>query len=285
MKCYLLDVGCLAAEAKEDGAFLGQCFPLLDMHRKEKCANKKGLALAQGIGAGLLLQLAARDVQERDLAPAAALADACKAGRAADEQADACKAGRAADAQAQAAIAFVHLSVPEVLNVLSFGEKIEITYAYSEKGKPKAQEPAFFFSLSHSENLVCLVVDKRPVGVDLQAAKPVQAGKIAKRFFAKEEEKLIEDYIRLEKTLGADEARAADAVTTSATEAFYRLWVKKESYGKFLGEGFLPVAGLVVDQLTNVVFIEKELIQENKNGLDAAAKVPYYLAICLAKQP
>ncbi len=129
------------------------------------------------------------------------------------------------------------------------------------------------------------MVDKRPVGVDLQAAKPVQAGKIAKRFFAKEEEKLIEDYIRLEKTLGADEARAADAVTTSATEAFYRLWVKKESYGKFLGEGFLPVAGLVVDQLTNVVFIEKELIQENKNGLDAAAKVPYYLAICLAKQP
>lgn len=74
------------------------------------------------------------------------------------------------------------------------------------------------FSLSHSGRAVAVAAAHEPVGVDLEAVRPLAAEDLAARFFGDDERRLV--------------AGAADPPA-----AFVRLWTRKEALLKATGEG------------------------------------------------
>lgn len=95
-----------------------------------------------------------------------------------------------------------------------------IKFGIGSHGKPYViGHEQIHFNISHSDRICICAVDDMPIGIDIQKMKPCRFDLITKRFFTQEEQ---ERYI-LE---GRDKA------------AFYRMWTKRESVGKYLGVGF-----------------------------------------------
>ncbi len=95
-----------------------------------------------------------------------------------------------------------------------------IRFGLSAHGKPYAIGfEQVHFNISHSGSVCVCVVDDTPVGIDIQQMKPCRFDLIAKRFFTREEQ---ERYLR----------------EGGGKTAFYRMWTKRESVGKYLGTGF-----------------------------------------------
>ena len=113
----------------------------------------------------------------------------------------------------------VELSVSEVLGKLH--EAVEIEYVYNYYGKPDFADETWHFNLSHSGEYVCLVTSECPVGVDIQKMRPLKNYHLAERYFS-------------EKELSKLEACTNEA---EKVECFYDIWVKKEAYAKYTGEG------------------------------------------------
>jgi 4'-phosphopantetheinyl transferase len=74
-----------------------------------------------------------------------------------------------------------------------------------------------YFNISHSEDVVIFAHGKSPLGVDIEKRSKVDYLEIA-NFFHREEQNLIHH-------------------SSNLNEDFYRIWVKKESFLKALGEG------------------------------------------------
>ena len=95
-----------------------------------------------------------------------------------------------------------------------------------DKGRPYlglTVSPPLFFNLSHSGSSVMLILSrKRQVGIDVEAIRDFpDMDQVANRVMSEDE---FDEYIRMEPTRRSD--------------AFYRLWVRKESILKCLGTGF-----------------------------------------------
>lgn len=112
-------------------------------------------------------------------------------------------------------------SVSELLSKLQ--SPIAIEYVYGENGKPAFRSMPWHFNLSHSGEYVFLVVSGQEVGVDIQYKRSFYNERILRRFFSKEEQTLWET---CEKTKDRE-------------ELFYRMWIRKEAYGKLTGDGIL----------------------------------------------
>lgn len=225
MQVYLLSIKELLYGTDDDAmnalrsVQVRQCaLKMLDKSRLEKVRNINAeTAQSQSIGAGLLLQYA---VQMKE----------------------------------QNSKEIVILSVSEVLEQLK--APISIDYVYDAYGKPDFADANWHFNLSHSGKYVCLVIDKYPVGVDIQQMRPLKNYHLAERFFAERELAKIEAC--------ADEAEKV--------ECFYDIWVKKESYAKLTGEGIGQTIGVdTEDSNLRVIW----------HGF--ACPEGYRLAVCAAK--
>ncbi len=95
----------------------------------------------------------------------------------------------------------------------------------NENGKPYFDKTSELgnmnFSISHTNNLWCMVIGSQKLGIDIQYIKKkeksiVNHNKIIKKFFGKEEQ----DFLK-----GKNE------------DDFIKLWTLKEAYGKYLGIG------------------------------------------------
>ncbi len=96
----------------------------------------------------------------------------------------------------------------------------QIQFGIGAHGKPYVMGyEQIHFNISHSDSICICAVDDMPIGVDIQKMKPCRFDLIAKRFFTQEEQ---ECYILEGKN----------------QTAFYRMWTKRESVGKYLGIGF-----------------------------------------------
>lgn len=103
---------------------------------------------------------------------------------------------------------------------------LNVSISKGEKGKPfftglqgpdEKREPAVHYSVSHSGELWGCLMAEEPVGFDMEVIRErVNYDKIAKRFFAEEECKLV---------------------LSAGLEAFFDVWVRKEAYVKYLGSG------------------------------------------------
>ena len=99
------------------------------------------------------------------------------------------------------------------------------SYEYGEQGKPQIVNFPKRFNLSHSGDYVVCGVSDGEVGVDIQKWVPFKE-RTAERFFAKEEWKLLQE-----------------TDVEKRTELFYRLWSRKEAYGKYTGQGISSAVG------------------------------------------
>ncbi len=104
---------------------------------------------------------------------------------------------------------------------------------YNEYGKPYLKNNEVYFNISHSGIYTVLVICSNEVGVDIE--KIAMHEKVIAKVCTDEEKKLIKN-----------------------AEDFTKVWVKKESYVKFLGIG-LSYGLKNVDTLKNNNFIIKKI--------------------------
>lgn len=134
---------------------------------------------------------------------------------------------------------------------------LPISYRYGEHGKPIIADFPKHFNLSHSGDYVVCAVSDGEVGADIQKWVPCKE-RTAERFFAPEEWELLQ---RL-----SGEQR---------TEMFYRLWTRKEAYGKYTGMG---IPGAVSENLSG----EKECAGKQIRFLEMSPEQGYSVAVCVA---
>lgn len=119
-------------------------------------------------------------------------------------------------------------SVTELLERLEDVPCFSLAYRYGENGKPYFVDFPFYFNLSHSGDYVLCGVSQEEIGADIQQHWGKNVEKIAGRFFSKQEVAALEK-------AGEEKERL-----------FYRLWARKEAYGKLTGKG---VAGVLEMEL------------------------------------
>ncbi len=101
----------------------------------------------------------------------------------------------------------------------------QVQFSYSDKGKPAIANayPAgeLCFNVSHSNNMALYAIAlNRPVGIDLEYIRPIDAVALAQRFFLPSEAAVVRSLI------GAEQH-----------SAFFRGWTQKEAYLKATGDG------------------------------------------------
>lgn len=256
-RCYLMSVGEFLDDAEGEG-LLKAAMGKIDCARRERAEGMMpGLPRAACVGAGLLLQLAVRTAfggggcGEAGVEEGLPLQADGGAGVEEGLPLRACgkvgvvgglffgtdrsgtNAPTASEGGMDVPIAGEAdgLTVYSALRVMELvGRPIELVMGYGEKGKPYLREYPLFFNLSHSGEYVVCAVSDREIGVDIQKCSDVDVGRIAERFFSKEECKALEG-------CGTVEERR---------RLFFRLWVRKEAYGKLLGEG---ITGVISESL------------------------------------
>ena len=105
---------------------------------------------------------------------------------------------------------------------------------YGPKGKPYVKEnrwngKPFYYNLSHSGNLVACVISDAEVGIDVQECKDIGFLQMAGKYYAPEEVSFM-----------------VQCPQDECKREFYRLWTRKEAYGKMTGEGVAGYLGKVV---------------------------------------
>lgn len=229
-KCYLMSVSEFW-EGVAGERLLKAALEKVDDERRKKAEGMKVVKpQAACVGAGLLLQLAVKEALAvaggTDVGGADAvesdLTDLVLDGKAQSWRfAEDMRADCAADTGG-----FRLYSALQVMELV--GRPIELVMDYGEKGKPYLREYPLFFNLSHSGEYVACAVSDREIGVDIQKCSYTNVIGIAKRFFSEEE-------------CGALEACETGE---ERQQFFYRLWVRKEAYGKLLGKGILGVVSV-----------------------------------------
>lgn len=87
----------------------------------------------------------------------------------------------------------------------------------TDMGKPFFENLDIKFSVSHSEALWACLIGPFNCGLDVQYIKPCNYVKIAGRFFSEKEKEYVEN---------------------TGIDGFFELWVRKEAFGKYTGDGF-----------------------------------------------
>jgi len=100
-----------------------------------------------------------------------------------------------------------------------------VLFSYSSKGKPAIANNysagELFFNVSHSHNRALYAIAlNRPVGIDLEYIRPIDATALSQRFFLPSEAAFIQSLV------GEDQHRS-----------FFRGWTQKEAYLKATGDG------------------------------------------------
>ncbi len=94
-------------------------------------------------------------------------------------------------------------------------------FATNEHGKPYIIRHPIHYNISHSGRYVVLVTANSEVGVDVQEKRSARMESVAKRFFSENEWQAVSE-------CESEEEKK---------DLFYRIWCRKEAYGKYLGTG------------------------------------------------
>lgn len=124
---------------------------------------------------------------------------------------------------------------------------LENELAKEEQGKPWLKNyPQIHFNISHGKDMVVCGVDRNPLGVDVEAIRPVKPN-IFRRVLTKKEQEWLK---KCEEIYGEN----------GWYRDFFRLWTLKESYAKAVGKG------LAVDftKLEFMLPMWEKTCQENK---------------------
>lgn len=154
-------------------------------------------------------------------------------------------------------------TLSEVMKGLEGQRKPEIVLG--PHGKPGLAGNPFFYNLSHAGNYAAIAWGDREVGLDIQEFKmhlPDMAGQekreaqIVKRFFTNRER------LAYAGTDGMDRRRM-----------FYRIWCRKEAYGKYTGQG--------LNSETFAYQVLQKQCEDNVGFYDYEALEGYYISMCM----
>lgn len=95
--------------------------------------------------------------------------------------------------------------------------EMDVEILYTEKGKPYFGNLPLEFSVTNSRDMWLCAISGKPCGIDIETSRHCDYEKIADRFFKPKE---------------------AEYVKTFGETTFFKLWVRREAYGKMTGEGF-----------------------------------------------
>lgn len=206
---YLLDIRAFL-ENERRGMLIEEAFLKLDEERGKKARHtKQERGLAASLGAGLLLQLA---VRRAEAARAAGIT----------ESGGCLEPAWETEAVRTVGSAVTQCTVYELLRGLD--APLPFAYRYEKSGKPYLINFPYYFNLSHSGDYVACALSDREVGVDLQVHRAAGIQRVAGRFFSPAE---------------------ADALMRAEDREafFFRLWARKEAYGKLTGKGIADAIG------------------------------------------
>lgn len=245
-QCYLMSVNEFYEGVTEE-RLLKDALEKVDEDRRKRAEGMKiGKVRAACAGAGLLLQLAVQEVLTAAGETYAGEVDAAESDLAdlVSDSKGRCRR-RAEDMRVDCAAGDKGLKVYSALQVMELVKKpIELVMDYGEKGKPYLREYPLFFNLSHSGEYVVCAVSDREIGVDIQKCSAMNIIRIARRFYSEEE------------------CRALEACETEEErqQYFFRLWARKEAYGKLLGEGIFGVVSVNLLPDESSMTAQKELL-------------------------
>ncbi len=127
------------------------------------------------------------------------------------------------------------------------------------KGRPFFQNSSVNISISHSSDIWLCVLCKSKAGIDIERIADREYLRIADRFFAPAEQQFVRN---------------------AGMDGFFKLWVRKEAYVKYLGQGISYGLGnfSLSDGITLKDEYEGVLFREIDFGND------FRCAICTAKE-
>ena len=110
----------------------------------------------------------------------------------------------------------------------------------TDLGKPYIDYP-LCIGVTHTDDIVIVALDEKPFGIDAEKTTRSMARQdsISERFFAENERKFIEE-------------------SADKQGAFLKIWVKKEAYVKFTGEGLSGMKNVDVTLLSGFEKIEND---------------------------
>lgn len=195
-----------------DEALLLRAFSRVDETRRKKAEDMRNAkSRAACLGAGLLLQLAVGE----------ALCGT-GGGQSSFHEGQSGLLNRAKGSMPNGIRCY---SMCELLDVLAEAPYMPIKYRYNKNGKPYFSEFPFYFNLSHSGKYVLCGLSEEEIGADIQQHCACDRRRLADRFFSEGE-------------------KAALAACGEDENLFFRLWTRKEAYGKLTGEGIAHVLDL-----------------------------------------
>lgn len=104
--------------------------------------------------------------------------------------------------------------------------------ARSAKGKPYFRDGIPNFSVSHSENIWMCMFSEKNCGLDIQVVKKCSFEAISKRYFTKDE---------------------IDYVKKFGLAGFFDIWVRKEAFWKFTGDGLFGETPDLIDDTGKLI--------------------------------
>lgn len=114
---------------------------------------------------------------------------------------------------------------------------------FTQKGKPYFENNPFFFSISHSNNLVVCAISDYEIGIDVEMINSFNP-KLINRICSPDEKQYISD----------------------STENFYKVWTAKEAYSKLIGLGIsMGLKNIKVDVQNSLVEGKKLTIKSIDN--------------------
>lgn len=148
-----------------------------------------------------------------------------------------------------------------------FFPPLPLQVAYAPGGKPFIRQVPWHYNLSHSGDYVALAVSDVPVGIDIQQMLPYKES-LVKRFFAQEEAAVFESGVSVNNL-----ERELTEGSSPGTALFYRLWCRKEAYGKLKGTG-----------LTEDV-LKRNMLKDTGMRLYEYGEIPgYYVCVCCEEE-
>lgn len=209
----------------------------VDEERRRKAEGMKTLSgKAACLGAGLLLQFAV----EEALRGGGGFESGGEVGVCGEFAEDGVTADSKGVLVDDIAMTRRKLKICSVTELLDYGRDASVrqfAYRYGIQGKPYFRNLPFYFNLSHSGSYVLCGLSMEEIGADIQQHCGKDVGKLGRRFYSKRESDALEQ-------AGAEREKL-----------FYRLWARKEAYGKLTGEGIGKALG--VDLLPETIRADK----------------------------
>lgn len=116
------------------------------------------------------------------------------------------------------------------------------SFLYNEHGAPYLAEGPYF-SISHCKHGIAVAVSDLPIGIDIEAIRPLNKNLVRK-------------------TMNSEEQTCIFSSTHPEVE-FIRLWTKKEAYVKMQGTGIISDLHDILSDCSDVNW--KEVIELDKN--------------------